>query len=271
MVLWRFIDSGPLDGTANMALDEALLACFDPETSRPIFRLYGWEPPALSLGRFQKASEVLDRKRCIGARLPVVRRITGGGVIYHAGEITYSLVCASHHVPPAISIRESFQVLTYFLIRFYEKMGLDARYAVDHFPAGTKLGERTGFCFAGRENYDIMIAGKKIGGNAQRRCKDVIFQHGSIPVVNHAALGAGFLREPLAGIEETAGALHDFGVGADLPLLKKLLLEAFMETHSTVLDEEALTAGESTTAASLALKHASAVWVWEDAANGKER
>ena len=122
-----------------------------------------------------------------------------------------------------------------------------------------------------RENYDIMIAGKKIGGNAQRRLKDVIFQHGSIPVVNHAALGAGFLREPLAGIEETAGALHDFGVSIDYPVLKKLLLEAFMETHATVLEEEALTAKERATAASLALRHNSAAWVWEGAADGKER
>jgi lipoate-protein ligase A len=271
MVPWRFIDSRPLDGAANMAVDEALLACFDPEKSRPLLRIYGWEPPALSLGHFQKSAEVLDRERCNRARVPVVRRITGGGVIYHAGEITYSLVCAPHHIPSAVSIRESFRVLTSFLIRFYDKIGLDARYAVDHFPAGTKLGERTGFCFAGREIYDIMIAGKKIGGNAQRRLKDVIFQHGSIPVVNHATFGAGFLREPIAGIEETAGALHDFGVSVDLPMLKKLLLEAFMETHASVLEEEALTARERTTAASLTLRHNSAAWVWEGAADGKER
>jgi lipoate-protein ligase A len=270
MVPWRFIDSGPLDGAANMAVDEALLACFDPEKSQPLLRIYGWEPPALSLGRFQKSAEVLDRERCGRARVPVVRRITGGGVIYHTGEITYSLVCAPSHIPPAVSIRESFRVLTSFLIRFYDKIGLDARYAVDHFPAGTKLGERTGFCFAGKENYDIVIDGKKIGGNAQRRLKDVIFQHGSIPVMNHAALGAGFMREPPAGIEETAGALYDLGVSLDFPALKVLLLEAFMETHANVLEEEALNAGERTTAASLALKHASAAWVWEGAENGKE-
>jgi lipoate-protein ligase A len=271
MTTWRFIDSGPLDGAANMAVDEALLACFDPETSRPLLRVYGWEPPTLSLGRFQKACELLDRERCGRARVPVVRRITGGGVIYHAGEITYSLLCAPHHLPPAASIRESFRVLTSFLIRFYDKIGLDARYAVEHFPAGTKLGERTGFCFAGKESYDIMIDGKKIGGNAQRRLKDVIFQHGSIPVLNHAALGAAFLREPPAGIEETAGALHDFGVSFDLPVLKKLLLEAFMETHAALLEEEALTARERTTAASLALRHNSAAWVWEGVENWKER
>jgi lipoate-protein ligase A len=254
-----------------MAVDEALLARFDPQTSRPLLRIYGWEPPALSLGRFQKAGEVLDRERCNRTRVPVVRRITGGGVIYHAGEITYSLVCAPRHVPSAASIRESFRVLTSFLLRFYEKLGLDARYAVEHFPAGTKLGERTGFCFAGKESYDIMIAGKKIGGNAQRRLKEVIFQHGSIPVVNHVAFGAGFLREPPAGIEDSAGALADFGAGIDYPALKKDLLEAFMETNTAIMEEEPLTAIEKATAASLALRHNSEEWVWEGIENGKRR
>jgi lipoate-protein ligase A len=101
--------------------------------------------------------------------------------------------------------------------------------------------------------------------------KKVIFQHGSIPVVNNAALGAGFLREPLAGIEGTAGALHDFGVGFDLPVLRNLLLEAFIETHATVLEEVTLTARERTTAASLAPRHNSEAWVWEGIENGKER
>ena len=271
MISWRFIDSGPLDGADNMAVDEALLACFDPKRSQPLLRIYGWEPPALSLGRFQKACEVLDRERCARARVTVVRRITGGGVIYHAGEITYSLVCTPHQVPLTASIRESFRVLTSFLIRFYDKLGLDASYAVDHFPAGTKLGERTDFCFAGKESYDIVIGGKKIGGNAQRRLKDIIFQHGSIPVMNHAVLGAGFLREPPAGIEGLTGALHDFGIRYDHLALKNILLEAFSETHGAVAKASPLTAVERTAASSIAQRHAFAEWIWDGVDHGEER
>ena len=51
----RLIDTGPLTAAENMAIDEALLSCFDPKTSTPVLRLYGWSPPALSLGRFQQA------------------------------------------------------------------------------------------------------------------------------------------------------------------------------------------------------------------------
>jgi lipoate-protein ligase A len=214
MTSWRLIDTGSLDGATNMAVDEALLVSFDPARDRPVLRLYGWNPPALSLGRFQQADAVLDLERCSARSVPVVRRITGGGVIYHAAELTYSVVCAPRHLPARVSVKESFRVLTSFLLRFYRELGLSAAYAVDHYPAGTRLGDRTPFCYAGRESYDILADGRKIGGNAQRRQRDVIFQHGSIPLVNCAEQGARFLREPPAGAGGTTGALGDFGVVA---------------------------------------------------------
>ncbi len=268
MIPWRFIDTGPLNGCSNMAVDEALLKCFDPEKSRPVFRIYGWEPPALSLGRFQNAREVLDAARCGATAMPVVRRVTGGGVIYHADELTYSLVCAPHHVPPAASIKESFRVLTSFLVRFYEKLGLNPCYAMESCPDGAGLGVKSAFCFAGRESYDILIEGKKIGGNAQRRLKNVIFQHGSIPLVNHAEFGAAFLGRPLAGIGKTTTALRDLGVDMAHDQLKELMARAFAETMSAALEEDSLTGEEDATADSLDVhKHSLASWVWEGVEN----
>ncbi len=241
---WRLIDTGPLDGPTNMAVDEALLACFDPASSAPVLRLYGWCPPALSLGRFQKAAEVLDLERCRRGGVPVVRRITGGGVIYHAEELTYALVCAPHHIPTATTIKESFRILTAFLLRVYEKLGLAARYAVDHCPAGTRFGERTPFCFAGKESYDILVGGRKIGGNAQRRLRHAIFQHGSIPLVNRAAQGVGFLREPPMGISEATSALAEVGICPDPGELNTLMAEAFRETFGIDWKADGLSAAE---------------------------
>ena len=245
MTPWRLIDTGPLDGPANMAVDEALLACFDPQRSAPVLRLYGWYPPAMSVGRFQKAAEVLDLGKCAVAGVPVVRRITGGGAIYHAKELTYAIVCAPHHIPAATSIQHSFRLLTRFLLRFYQLLGLQARYAVEHFPAGTRLGQRTPFCYAGKENYDIVINGRKMGGNAQRRLKQVIFQHGSIPVENCAAYGATFLQHPPLGMAERTGSLHDFGIMHAECDLARLLASAFGESFPAHLSEESLTAEES--------------------------
>ncbi|HLO25336.1 MAG TPA: lipoate--protein ligase family protein [Geobacteraceae bacterium] len=244
MISWRFIDTGPLDGPANMAVDEALLACFDPATSAPVLRLYGWHPPAFSLGRFQDAGQILDLEKCRDAGIPVVRRITGGGVIYHADELTYSIVCSPNQIPPAKSVKDSFRVLTSFLLRCYEKLGLAARYAVDLYPAGARLGGRTPLCFAGREAYDILVQGRKIGGNAQRRLKNVIFQHGSIPLRGSLATAAGYVRDLPPGLEEGTASLADFGVTIPVPDLKHLLLEAFAANFASAVASGELLTGE---------------------------
>lgn len=245
---WRLIDTGSLDGPGNMAVDEALLENFDPQLSAPVLRLYGWTPPALSLGRFQDAAEVIDLQRCAERQVPVVRRITGGGVIYHTEELTYSIVCTPHHIPDAPSVKESFRALTSFLISFYRALGLDAVYAVEHLPAGIRFGERTPFCFAGRESYDILIGGKKIGGNAQRRLKHVIFQHGSIPLRNVASEGITYLRHQPTGLDDGITALADLGIAMDSDHLKGLLVESFRKTCGMVLVNSKLTADEKRSA-----------------------
>ncbi len=250
-VKWRLVDTGPLDGPANMAIDEALLFNFDPATSQPVLRLYGWQPPAISLGRFQPAAEVLDLGRCATANVPVVRRITGGGVIYHGDELTYSLVCAPQQLPAGASVKESFRLLTSFLLRFYQKLGLDAAYAVDRFSAAASLGERTDFCFAGKENYDILINGKKLGGNAQRRMRSAIFQHGSIPLRDSVATGLGFLRKRPAGVEGRTTCLEELGVLADRLWLKEALVAAFDEALGGPLAQGGLTAEEAEAAGRL--------------------
>ncbi|GAM09147.1 octanoyltransferase LipM [Geobacter sp. OR-1] len=252
--VWRLIDTGPLSGPENMAIDEALLACFDPENSAPVLRFYGWNPPALSLGRFQDSAAVLDLNRCMADGVPVVRRITGGGVIYHADELTYSIVCAPRHIPHAATVKESFRILTAFLLRFYQGLGLNARYVVDAAPDLSRLGERTPFCFAGRESFDIMLDGRKIGGNAQRRLKGVVFQHGSIPLRNRVATGIAYLREPPAGLDVAVAALADFGVGSCVDDLKERLKDAFEEAISSCLQPDVLFTAEKSMADRLGVK-----------------
>ena len=224
---WRYIDSGTSAGPLNMAIDEALLLSFAPENSEPVLRTYGWEPPTLSLGRFQKTEEVLDLERCRSNAISVVRRVSGGGTIYHVDELTYSIVCSPEKIPSAASVKDSFRVLTGFLIDFYRKLGLNANYAVDTVTNSNRLGERTAFCFAGKETFDIMIDGKKIGGNAQRRHKNVIFQHGSIPIINRAKSGLQYMKDRSPEYAEHTVSLSDCGVSADVTTLKRMLVESF--------------------------------------------
>lgn len=226
---WRFIDTGPLDGPTNMALDEALLDSFDPAVSFPVFRLYRWNPPSFSIGRFQDADKILDYVKCRDAGIDTVRRMTGGGIIYHADEITYSIVCSQNHVPGKCSVKETLRLLCGFLLSAYRKLGLDAGFAVDRAFPGARLGRRTAICFAGKEEYDIIVEGRKIGGNAQRRMRNVIFQHGSIPLSNCLGEAMCYVRDNERPVltEQDAASLGELGVAAGSGTLKNILAESF--------------------------------------------
>lgn len=242
-----------------MAVDEALLNSFDPHSALPVLRLYGWNPPALSLGRFQKTAEVLDLQLCRADTVPLVRRITGGGVIYHADELTYSIICSPGQIPPASSVKDTFRVLTGFLLAFYNNLGFEARYASEFTVPGVVLGERTSFCFAGRETFDIIVNGRKIGGNAQRRLKGLIFQHGSIPVINRAEKGLSYMleRDPrlIAGttgiIDCTGGRAGTAPYDAPYTMLFEQLKKSFTTCFAVDLLDETLTAAEQACAAEL--------------------
>ncbi|HEX2769710.1 MAG TPA: lipoate--protein ligase family protein, partial [Geobacteraceae bacterium] len=195
--------------------------------------------------------KVLDLERCRADGVSVVQRITGGGVIYHADELTYAIVCAPQHLPGETTIKESFRILTGFLLTFYRELGLPAAYAADMPEEMPRLGKRTPFCFAGRESYDILINGRKIGGNAQRRLRKAIFQHGSIPMLDRVAIGIGFLRDRPSCLDLSVADLAMLGVNIPEEVLKKRLAAAFAGTLGGTLVPSEMTATERERAACL--------------------
>lgn len=245
---WRLIDTGSLTGAENMAIDEALLACFDPGKSLPVLRLYGWEPPAFSCGKFQHPGETLSLEKCRTAGVQVVQRITGGGLLYHGSELTYSLVCPAGFVAAASGVKNAFFYLTSFLVDFYRKLGLEALYAADYYRDTKQLGGRSALCFAGTESCDILINGRKIGGNAQRRLKNVIFQHGSIPLLPLTGESQQYLLAPAPEIITTTTSLADEGVAAERDTLARMLAASFAQMFSVELSEDKLFRAEQTAA-----------------------
>lgn len=265
---WRLIDTGPLDGPANMAVDEAILSCFDPERSLPVLRLYGWNPPALSVGRYQDAAASLKLELCATDAIPVVRRMTGGGIILHAEELTYSIVCSPRHLGDATGVKDGFRILCGFLLGTYRRLGLEAAFASDVKPAGERLGQRTDFCFAGKEEFDVLVNGRKIGGNAQRRLRGAILQHGSIPLESQVQAAARYLALPAPG---AAGAvsLAELGVAPEITDLKAMLVAAFEDSLGVRLAAGELGAEERLAAARLReTKYGSDTWNLHGAAAG---
>ncbi|MCF7916331.1 MAG: lipoate--protein ligase family protein [Candidatus Omnitrophica bacterium] len=234
---WCFLDSGYGDPHLNMAFDKVLLESYLPEESRPVFRVYQWDKPAISLGRFQDPEKVLNLDNCRKDNILIVKRITGGGAIYHSrDELTYSLVCAAKFFS-ADSVKDSYQKITDFILKTYRSLGFFAQYAKDYQKSKKQLGAVSEFCFSGWQDYDILIEGKKIGGNAQKRKRAVIFQHGSIPFTIPTNIDDYFLR-PIQNKEDYL-CLSKLGF-KDLEKLRRILVKSFKDNlnqtinHATV-------------------------------------
>jgi lipoate-protein ligase A len=170
---WRLILDGKRNGYYNMAVEEAILLNY-PQQQLPTLRIYGWSEPFISLGYNQQPEEVINFEE----KIPFVRRITGGSAILHNQEVTYSLVCSLADLNLPCGVKASYEMLCSFLKDFYRQFSLEAKFAKELNLTGHG---RQNFCFSSCEDFDLIIKNKKIGGNAQRRRKNLIFQHGNIP------------------------------------------------------------------------------------------
>ena len=146
----RILETGNNMGPWNMAVDEFLLY----NCKEPILRIYGWSKPCISIGYFQNIDEV-DYKKCNDMNVDVVRRITGGGAVFHDMELTYSFV--TKNFPP--SIMESYKEISELIIQALKKLGLEAKFS----PLN-----------------DVTVNGKKVCGNAQTRKNNTLLQHGTV-------------------------------------------------------------------------------------------
>jgi lipoate-protein ligase A len=175
---WELIiDKIPLKGSLNMAIDEYLFQSLD-ENPQTLVRFYQWEKPTVSLGYSQKISNVLNLRYCQDQGIDIVRRITGGKLVLHHNEITYSL-CSSDSQTFTSSLQCSYRLISQGLIRGLEKMGLKPSLA-QVTPFHYKKGNLP--CFSYPALDEIEIAGKKIVGSAQRRIGRRFIQHGSVPL-----------------------------------------------------------------------------------------
>src|ERR1019366_1754421 len=101
---WLVLNSGKCAAAFNMALDEALLEAM-PRLQKPVLRFYGWTEPAATFGYFQKISEV---ERATHLR-PLIRRPTGGGIVPHEADWTYSVVFPPGHEWHSLKAEESYR------------------------------------------------------------------------------------------------------------------------------------------------------------------
>ncbi|MFH1198961.1 MAG: lipoate--protein ligase family protein [Candidatus Omnitrophota bacterium] len=237
MKTFRLIISEAAYATYNMELDEKIFSRF-LEDRIPVFRVYRWARPAFTYGAYQNPEAEIDLKQCALDGVEVVKRITGGGILFHHDEITYSFVCDKTDVGEPSNVFVSYREICAFLINFYASLGLKTNFALEskdfkHKSASSEL------CSNSYEKYDILINGKKIGGNAQKRKRQVIFQHGSIPM----SIDWNFVRRyiknlPLDIAISVTSLSEELGLIPEKDIIEQKLVDSFSSAFGIEFIEE---------------------------------
>jgi lipoate-protein ligase A len=264
LTTFRLLVTEPLDGAANMALDEALMLGRLGGLSSPTLRFFAWEPATISLGYGQDLDERIDLAAAARLGIGLVRRPTGGSAILHEGpelEVTYSVAARAGDFPGADDLLASYRWIGGALEAGLRRLGAGAE-MVPVRPSNPAA--MPAFCFARTGSYEVEVAGRKLVGSAQRRQGTAFLQHGSVMLgVAPDRLRAVFPGEadPLQGMTTLEAVL---GRRPSFAETIEALAEGFPEVHGVRLQPGGLGPDEEALMRALAHdKYARAEWTRE--------
>ena len=230
MPIWNYIDSGSNLGVYNMALDEELLARAQAGEDRPVFRLYAWKPPTVSIGRFQKIETAVNAEACKRLGFDLVRRITGGRAVLHDKELTYSIIARTDNPIFPNTVLGTYKVIAVGLLAGLRNLGIPAEIVsrVGRYAERVDSKAKDAACFSSPSWYEILVNGRKIVGSAQRRVSGAFLQHGSILMDYDSQQEAAVIPGGCAGDVVTSIKRE---LGRDVPLdeVKQAFVQGFKE------------------------------------------
>jgi len=161
----------------------------------PKLRIYSWANRCISYGCLQKIDRILDVDKEVRDGWEIVKRPTGGGLVYHLpDELTYCAVCPAELLPKGI--KGAYCYISEIIVKALNSLGIDAKignrrpFTADRIPqAGSRFpvpGPRQNdLCFSNTREYEITINGKKAVGSAQKRGRKAVLQQGTIQLSKH--------------------------------------------------------------------------------------
>ena len=175
---WELLFSTALSGWEHMGKDFRLFQDFEQGQIGPTLRIYSWKPKCISLGYAQKMDKLVDRSLARRLGWDVVKRPTGGGIVFHnEAEVTYSLVMDKDDPILPKGLVPAYCKISEAVVKALEilgVMGIISKKKAEH---GTREG---GLCFSYPAEYEVVVDGKKVVGSAQKRGRRALLQQGSI-------------------------------------------------------------------------------------------
>ena len=220
---FRLILDEPGDGQLNMAVDEALMESVGSGESPATVRLYGFAPPTLSFGRFQRVRDKIQWQRVREHGITLVRRPTGGQAVLHDQELTYAVVLHKNHLQP-FQKREIYGFIAELLLAGLVRLGVK----------GQSNRKRSGDlhnpdCFRSTGEYEIATsAAKKLIGSAQVVNRSASLQHGAIPLdMSYKRIDSYLALGPESQLPEPSCLSDELGKPVSFPQAVKAFAEGF--------------------------------------------
>lgn len=200
-------------GSRNMEIDAQMLENAISTSDKAIlFRLYGWSPKCISLGRNQKDD-------FLTGEIEAVRRLTGGRALLHNNEITYCCVAPVGAIPNGQSVVDSYKYISGILIDFFKTLGVEL-----DFGENKRVSTHYDYCMLLSTGADVCYKGQKIIGSAQCRKNGYILQHGSILFGYDKELLENLFHEEVKGITTVNEILPDLTKDEFVKRFEKFLL-----------------------------------------------
>lgn len=185
-------------GSRNMEIDAQMLEnAISSSENDILFRLYGWSPKCISLGRNQKDD-------FLTGEIEAVRRLTGGRALLHDNEITYCCVAPVDAIPNGQSVVDSYKYISGILIEFFKTLGVKL-----DFGENKRVSTHYDYCMLLSTGADVCYKGQKFIGSAQCRKNGYILQHGSILFGYDKELLENLFHEEVKGITTVNEILPD--------------------------------------------------------------
>jgi lipoyl(octanoyl) transferase len=258
-------------GAANMAADVALVEAVAAAvpSGGGVLRLYRWAAPTLSLGRNQPARGVYDAAAAASLGIDIVRRPTGGMAVLHDRELTYAVAVP---VGALGSPREAYLAINRALVAGLRRLGVAAAVAPGPVagpgepgggPAGRGAGARLeGACFRVAAPGEVVVAGRKLVGSAQRRLGRALLQHGSILVSGDQRAAASLAGLASPPHEAPAVLAELLGAPPAWAALAAAVTAGFEDALGIRFASHGLSPAEAARARELTGTFASEAWTW---------
>ncbi len=231
-----------------MAIDEAVLCARTQRKVPNTVRFFMWNPSAVSIGRFQNVSNEVYLENCRKHGVDVVRRITGGGAVYHdrEDEVTYSVIVSEKDLG-SVDVFQAYRIICSGLIEAVKILGVNA---------GFNPGDP-------KQCPNITVDGRKISGSAQSRKRGILLQHGTLLLDVDLKKMFTFLKVLWASTcmnvvdvaqRKITSVKHEKGSRIPIEKIYEALVRGFEKTFETQLEEAELTRYELETAEKLCEK-----------------